>query len=258
MFKYREWKFQDDIPKLHSEYHTSIPANWDYNIKLVGTNNLSKNESKKKANCLQGPNGTSADCTESVYIMKDIPAFIEEDYMTTIDNYLSRIEYELKTFKGFDGRVDNITKTWKIADKEIKTLPEIGRQLGKSNMLKGLIDNAIMNEPDTLKKATAIYKYVQENYTWNGKYEMFNDVSVKDLIKNKSGKASEINMLLYDLLDDNGIEVMPVLLSTRDNGLPTQLYPVISDFNYFLVQTTINNNTYLLDATDKYLTSMAR
>ena len=253
MYKYREWEFQDDIPKLHSEYHTSIPANWEYNIKLVGFKKLDKNEMTKKARCLEGGNGTYADCTEAVYIMKDVPAFIEEDYMTTIDNYLSRIEYELKTFKSFDGRVENITKTWKIADKEIKAMPEIGRQLGKSNMLKGLIDKSIKNEPDTLKKATAIYKYVQDNYIWNGKYQMFKDVSVKNLVKNKSGKASEINMLLYNLLDDNGIKVMPVLLSTRDNGLPTQLYPVISDFNYLLVQATINNKTYLLDATNKYL-----
>ena len=253
MFKYKGWKFQDDIPKLHSEYHTSIPANWEYHIKLVGYKDLFKEESKLKKRCLEGGNGTYADCTEAVYIMKDIPALIEEDYMTTANNYLSRIEYELKILKHFDGRVDNITKTWKTTDKEIKSLPEIGRQLGKSSMLKGLIDNSISNETDPLKKAMAIYNYVLENYTWNGKHQIFTDVSVKDLIKNKSGKASEINILLHNLLEENGIQVLPVLLSTRDNGFATQIYPVLSDFNYLLVQAKIDNETYLLDATDKYL-----
>ena len=41
-YKYKEWYFQDDIPKLHSEYHTSIPANWEYHIKLVGFKKLFK------------------------------------------------------------------------------------------------------------------------------------------------------------------------------------------------------------------------
>ncbi|WP_276205018.1 hypothetical protein [Flavivirga aquatica] len=43
--------------------------------------------------------------------MKDIPAFIEEDYMTSESNYLIRIDYELKTFKGFDGVINDYTKT---------------------------------------------------------------------------------------------------------------------------------------------------
>ncbi|HEX9826843.1 MAG TPA: DUF3857 domain-containing protein [Flavobacteriaceae bacterium] len=252
-FKYKEWKFQDDIPKLHSEYHTSIPANWEYNIKLVGYKKLFKNESKLKKRCLEGGNGAYSDCTDAIYIMKDISAFIEEDYMTTKENYLSRIDYELKVFKSFDGRTENITKSWKTTDSEIKSMPEVGRQLGKSSMLKDLIGDGIKNEPDVLKKAIAIYKYVQDNYTWNGKYGIFKDVSVKDLIKNKSGKVSEINILLHNLLDEYGIEVMPVLLSTRDNGFPTKIYPVISDFNYLIVQATVDNKTYLLDATDGYL-----
>ncbi|MFC4722116.1 DUF3857 domain-containing protein [Geojedonia litorea] len=253
MYKYKEWRFQDEIPVLHSEYHTSIPALWDYNIKLVGFQKLAVNDAKIQRNCLEGGNGAYADCTNSIYVMKNIPAFREEDYMTTKDNYLSRIEYELKVFKNFNGNVENLTKSWKTTDSEFKTDPELGRQLGKSGMLKELIDHSLKNEPNALKKAETIFNYVQTNYTWNGKYEIFKDVSVKNLIKNKSGKVSEINILLHNLLEEYDIKVKPVLLSTRQNGLPTQLFPVISEFNYLIVQATINSKTYLLDATDKYV-----
>ena len=58
---------------------------------------------------------------------------------------------------------------------------------------------------------------------------------------------------MHNLLKESGIQVTPVLISTRDNGFPTSLYPVITDFNYLIVQATINENTYLLDATDKHL-----
>ncbi|MDO5968841.1 DUF3857 domain-containing protein [Flavivirga aquimarina] len=253
MFKYEGWNFQSDIPTLYSEYRTSIPGNWYYNIKLVGGKKLITNTSEIKKNCLEGGRGASADCGNSVYAMKDIPAFIEEDYMTAESNYLARIEYELQTFKGFDGTVNDYTKTWKTVDKEFKTDKDIGKQLRKSINIEDILPVEIINETDLLKKANAVYRYVQENYIWNGDYKIFQDVSIKDLIKNKSGNVSSINILLHNLLKECGIIVKPMLLSTRNNGFATTIFPVISDFNYIIVQATIDDKTYNLDATDPYL-----
>ncbi|MBA6151152.1 DUF3857 domain-containing protein [Gelidibacter maritimus] len=253
VYKYYPWEFQDEIPKIYSEYNTSIPGNYEYNIKLVGDQKLDKEESTVVKNCLSGPRNSAADCANTTYIMTNIPAFIAEDFMTTKKNYLSRIEYELKVFKGFDGTVNNITKTWKDADKELKTDANIGRQIGKSTSQKAEVANMLTDPKNTLSVAKDIYKYVQDTYVWNGEYKIFNDVSVKNLIKSKSGKVSEINILLHNLLEEHDISVKPILLSTRDNGLPTQLFPVISEFNYMIVQASIDGKTYLLDATDPYL-----
>jgi hypothetical protein len=252
IYKYKAWRFQDDIPKLYSEYQTSIPANYDYNIKLVGGLKLDKNDQVIKKHCVVVGNGGYADCTETIYVMKNIPAFIDEGFMTTRDNYLSRIEYELKTVKGFDGSTKNITKTWRHTDKELKVDQSIGRQMKKEGLVKGLLSAETISETDQLIKSKSIFEYVQKNYTWNGKDNIFNDVSVRDVVKMKSGNASEINLLLYNILSEQGVNVTPVLLSTRSNGLPTKIYPVISDFNYIIIQATINNKKYLLDATTKY------
>jgi hypothetical protein len=253
MFKYKGWRFQTDIPKLYSEYRASIPGNWEYNIKLVGNEKLITNTYDLKKACLEANNGGIAHCGEYLYAMKDIPAFIEEDYMTSESNYLARIEYELKTFRDFTGATTNYTKTWETVDKEFKTDKDIGRQLRKSISLEEFINSELVNEIDNYKKAMGIYKFVQEKYTWNGDYKIFEDVSIKDLIKNKSGNVSSINILLHNLLKESGINVKPVLMSTRNNGFPTKIYPVISDFNCLIVQAIINDKTYLLDATDKYL-----
>lgn len=253
IYKYYPWNFQDEIPKLYSEYNTSIPGNYEYNIKLVGNQKLDKEESVVIKNCLSGPRNSSADCAKTIYVMSNIPAFIAEDFMTTKNNYLSRIEYELRVFKGFDGTVNNITKTWKDADNELRSDASIGRQISKSTSLKPLMGDFLTDKNNTLSIAQDIYKYVQDTYVWNGEYKIFNDVSVKNLIKSKSGKVSEINLLLHNLLEEHGISVRPILLSTRDNGLPTKLFPVISEFNYLIVQATIDGKTYFLDATDPYL-----
>ncbi|AUP77737.1 DUF3857 domain-containing protein [Flavivirga eckloniae] len=253
MFKYEGWRFQSDIPTLYSEYRTSIPGNWFYNIKLVGGKKLTTNTSKVEKHCLESSRGGYSDCGVSVYAMKDIPAFIEEDFMTTRDNYLARVEYELQTFKSFDGIIHNYAKTWKTVDREFKTDKDIGKQLRKSINLEDFLQPEVINESDMLKKANSIYSYVQENYIWNGDYKIFQDVSIKNLIKSKSGNVSSINILLHNLLKESGINVKPVLLSTRNNGFATKVFPVISDFNYIIVQATINDKIYYLDATDKYL-----
>ncbi|WP_248723340.1 DUF3857 domain-containing protein [Seonamhaeicola sp. ML3] len=252
-FKYKPWHFQHEIPTLSSRYQTSIPGLWEYNIKLVGGKKLTTNTADVKEDCLDGPNGSSASCLESVYEMKNIPAFVEEEHMTTRENYLARIEYELKTFTDFYGVVKDYSKEWKDVDKELKTEPNIGKQLTKSVKLEDLLNTDLINTPKGLEKAQEIYNYIQDSYTWNGKHLIFKDVSVKDLIKSKTGNVSSINILLHNILKESGFDVKPLLISTRQHGIPTTIYPVILDFNYLVVHASIDGKTYLLDATDKYL-----
>ncbi|QCE43402.1 DUF3857 domain-containing protein [Psychroserpens sp. NJDZ02] len=253
IYKFNTWRFQEEIPKLYSEYNTSIPGNYDYNIKLVGELKLDANESTIKKSCIERNNGARADCTVGKYTMKDIPAFIEEDYMTSAKNYLSRIEYELKVVKGFDGTVNNITKNWETTDKELRTDSNFGKQLKKESLIKKLIDPELLNQKSELEKANYIFDFVKSNYNWNNYYRIFKDVSIKEVIEEKSGNVAEINLLLYNLLKKHGIQIYPVLLSTRDNGFITKLYPVISEFNYIILRAEINGESYFLDATDPSL-----
>lgn len=254
MFNYKGWNFQDEIPKLYSEYNTSIPGNWQYHIKLYGGKQLMINESKVAERCLTTFNGGVAHCAISKYAMKDIPAFIEENYMTSKHNYLARIEYELMVFTNFTGEVNKYSKTWDNVDDELKREKSVGRQILKSIEPTEILPASIINEKDALKKAKDIYYFVQDNYTWDGNYSIYNDeLSVKELLKNKSGNVASINILLHNLLDASGIDVKPIIMSTRENGFTTKEIPVISEFNYLLNQVSIDNKNYLLDATDNYL-----
>lgn len=252
IFNYKGWDFQDNIPTLYSEYNTSIPANYNYHIKFIGNKKLTKFEQLLKRDCIERSNGASADCTESIYVMENIPAFIEEEYMTSPSNYLSRIEYELEYTEGFDGYITNYTKTWRSVDNEIKTDPSLGKQLKKSIDPKEILPNSILNETDKLTKAKAIYNYIIDNYSWNNKTRLSNDTSIKRLIKEKSGTSSELNIMLNSLLNEVGINANVVILSTRQNGFVTKLYPVLSEFNYLIVNATIGNKSYLLDTTNPY------
>ncbi len=257
MFNFNGWDFQEDIPKLHSEYITDLPGNFVYNIKLVGTLKLTENESTIKKNCLEVGGGGVSECSHNVYVMKNIPAFKEEKYMTAKKNYFSRVHYELKEFKGFDGVNKKYTETWKNVDSKLKKEPNIGLQLKKINATSDILPDSIQKLPNNLVKAKKIYRYITRHYTWNGKYEFFKssnkDSEIKEVIKNKTGNVSGINILTHNTLKQQGFEVAPVILSTRKNGYITKIHPVISDFNYIVTQLSLNDETFLLDATENTL-----
>lgn len=252
MSKFQPWYFQGPDPTLYSEYNTSIPGNYEYNIKLVGGLPLHTNESKIEKDCIKVGHGGGAHCFVSKYVMKNIPAYKPEGYTTTALNYIARIEYELSVIRGFEGGVDKITKTWEDVENELKSDKNFGKQLSKKSLAKNILPESITAMDKSLAKARKIRQYVLDTYKWNGKIERY-DVSIKDLLKENSGSVFEINLLLENLLTNEGFEVFPVLMSTRSRGLATKIYPVLTEFNYVILKTNIEGADYFLDATDPYL-----
>lgn len=250
-FNFAGWEFQGEIPKLHSEFKAEIPGNYVYNRRLNGFLQLSKNDADIKKNCfsIPGYSGT-ADCEVLTYAMEHIPAFTPEDYMTSKKDYLSAIKFELAEFRGFDGMNEKYTKTWKDVDKEFKTDKHIGRQLKKDKLLKKQLPPELLAKT-TLENAKAIYRYIKNNINYNGKIRLFTEVDVEKALTDKVGNSTEINIALINALRLAGFDVELLLVSTRDNGRPTKLYPVLSDFNYAIAKLNLADKTYLLDATQK-------
>jgi hypothetical protein len=136
IYNFRTWEFQDDIPKLQSEYWCLIPANYVYHVALTGILSLTKNESEVISNCFMPGGGRKADCSQFKYGIKNIPAFREEDYMTAKSNFLSAINFELAQINYFDGRKDMITKEWKDADLELRQHQEFGIQIKRGKVIR--------------------------------------------------------------------------------------------------------------------------
>ncbi len=69
----------------------------------------------------------------------------------------------------------------------------------------------------------------------------------------RKGNVGDINLTLIGVLQAYDLEADPVILSTRSNGLPVELHPVMSGFNYVIARVKIGEKEYLLDATDPFL-----
>ena len=254
IFDFKTWYFQEDLPKMHTEFIAKIPGNYEYNKALFGSLKLDTFEEELIENCISfNLNASMAGCVETLYVMENVPAFKEEKYMTSKANYQSRLEFELKQTTRLDGYEEKYTITWEDTDKEIRNSSRFGKQWRRDGLVEDILPAEISAIPSSLDKAKKIFHFVQQNYRWNEEYNIHNEMNLKDLLKDKTGNILAINSLLHNIYAAEGFEVYPVMASTRSNGFPPKVHPVLSEFNYFFVQLNFDGKEYHLDASEENL-----
>lgn len=252
LFNFRTWYFQSELPKINSTYIAFIPANYKYNISLKGFYKLTENKAELSSACLRIA-GNNMDCSKLTYNMKNVPAFLEEIYMTAPSNYKSAIYFELEEVHYLSGSTQKYTKSWKDIDYELTSRRDFGGQMKKKDVFKTILPSVIAEAKDELQKAKAIFEYVKKQIKWNNYYGKYSETSVKEVIDKRSGNVADINFALISALSAADFDVEAVLLSTRDNGTVNKLYPIISDFNYVVAKVNIGETSYMLDATEPLL-----
>ncbi|WEK21123.1 MAG: DUF3857 domain-containing protein [Candidatus Pedobacter colombiensis] len=249
IFNFRSWEFQSNIPKLHSEYIAMIPALYNYNVSLRGAQKLTSQNAELNKECLRIA-GRTIDCSKMTYIMKDIPALIEEDYMTAPSNFKSAINFELSEYITPTGAKKSITKEWKDVDYELIDDKSFGSQIKRKDLFKELLPDILKNTTDPLSKAKAIFYYIKRNIKQNGFIGLYSENTIKKALETHSGNTGDINLALVAALSAADLDAEAMILSTRSNGLVNTLFPVISDFNYVIAKVNIDGKSYLLDASE--------
>jgi hypothetical protein len=249
IFNFKTWEFQSKIPKLRSEFVATIPANYNYNVSLRGAKKLKSTKSELLRECFVA-SGIRADCSKMTYIMTDVPALIEEDYMTAADNFKAAIYYELSDYVNQSGAKMNLTKTWKDVDKELVDGRSFGTQLKQKDLFIPLLPAILKDATDDLSKAKAIYSYIKSNIKANGIGGIYSENTIKRALETKSGNIADINLALVTALNAAGLNAEALILSSRWNGMVNSLYPVISEFNYVIAKLNLGDQVYLLDASE--------
>ncbi|MDN5203996.1 DUF3857 domain-containing protein [Fulvivirgaceae bacterium BMA10] len=269
----RDWRFQQTIPILHSEYSIEIPEYFDFKQLMQGYVPLAVKDhetsaktfsyttkSRSTATGFSTPTrstirNNSINYTSHNYrwVAKDVPAFKSEKFMTTSEDYISKIEFELSSIKWPNEPVKPVLSTWKVIIKELLESESFGLQLKRRGFLKDKVAELIAGKTEDEEKAKAIYKYIQDHMKWNGKNRFLTNENLRKVYESGIGNSAEINLLLNVMLVEAGIDASPVVLSTRNNGKVQMLYPIINNFNYVITHFKVNDKDFLLDATNKHL-----
>ena len=249
IFNFRTWQFQAEYPKLNSTYVAFIPGNYKYNISLRGYYPLTENKAELSTACLRVA-GKDMDCSKLTYNIKNVPAFVVEDYMTSPNNYKSAVYFELSEVFYLDGTVQKYTKTWRDVERELVDSKEFGSQMKRKDVFKNIIPTVTAGATTDLQKAMAIFDYIKKQVKWNDRYGNYSETSVKEAIESRTGNVADINFALISAMAAAELDVEAVMLSSRENGIVNKLYPILSDFNYVIAKVNIDGNSYLLDATE--------
>lgn len=249
LFNFKTWNFQSDVPKVNSTYVAYIPANYKYNVSLRGFYKLTDNKAELARECLRVA-GKEMDCSKLIFNMKQMPAFIEEDYMTSPTNYKSAIYFELEEVHYLNGSSQKYTKSWRDIDYELTSNKDFGGQMKRKDVFKNILPAITANATTDLEKAKAIFEYIKKQIRWNNYYGKYSETSVKEVIDKRSGNVADINFALISALSAAELDAEAVVLSTRENGTVNKLFPIMSDFNYVIAKVNIGDKSYLLDASE--------
>jgi Domain of Unknown Function with PDB structure (DUF3857)/Domain of Unknown Function with PDB structure (DUF3858)/Transglutaminase-like superfamily len=263
IFNLQPWEFQGEYPKLWSEYAVTLPE-FLYYVTLSqgyqtfyikdqksGTANFNVSESRS-AEATERDN-FSASITDYRWVMKNVPALKEENFTSTINNHIAKIEFQLAEIR-YPLAPRNVMGTWTQTCDELLKDEDFGLALNRDNpWLNDVMSPAIHGAAANIEKAKNIYTYVRDNMTCTNHSRISLDQPLKNILKTRNGNEAEINLLLVAMLKKAGLNADPVMLSTRSHGYTYAMYPLLDRFNYVIVQLTIGDRTWYLDASEPHM-----
>lgn len=250
MFNLKDWEFQWKIPVLYSEYEVSMVPFYEYTWLLQGANQFDEEITFLDTDSRQFGANSYNDVVHR-YIMKDVPAFDDEEFITSVNDYIIKIDFQLSKISRPKEASKEILSTWEDMSEELLKDKNFGRYINSSERMGSrLLDTKILSLEDDKETFDHVLNYVKRNYNWNRKYGKYATKSVSKFIDDKFGNSADINLFTVGLLKAAGIEAKPVLISTRGNGKIKYDYPYAHFFNYVVILAKVNGVYELTDATE--------
>ena len=255
----RSWSFQGKYPVLWSEYQVTIPPIFKYATIKQGylSYAIDSGVHLYKSYNIIIPGGAdqrsdyinvNGDASWSCWAIKDIPAFKEESYISSSRNYISKIKFQLHSIKYSETNIKQVIKDWYASIDDLLKDEDFKQPLSDDNFWMKDDLKKVIKGTEGLDKAKKIFEYVRDNFTCTDYDDEYLSGSLKKTYKNKKGNVTDINILLTTMLLSQGFDVHPVLLSTRDNGIPIQEQAIINQYNYVIARLTVDSVFYFLDA----------
>ena len=249
----RPWEFQSSIPVLQSTFTAKMIPFYEYTNILQGAGKYDTFVSYTENGLTR--HYATIDFNDVVYVygMQNVPAFRDESFITSANDYIIMLNFQLSSVHRPNGSTEAIVSTWPKLSEELIGNEYFGKyQKTCQSRSKDFLDTMKFPSKSVTDKAKKIESFVKSNFKWDGTNSKFTDKSVKDFLKSKTGNCAEINLFLAGMLNAAGFEAYPVIISTRSHGKIKTNYPFLHFFNSVLVYAKLDTTQVLLDATEPF------
>ncbi|WP_456436965.1 hypothetical protein [Psychroserpens sp.] len=181
----------------------------------------------------------------------DSPPLKQEAFAGNMNNYRAKLSMELSAILDKNGVVEkSFSSSWEKVSKSIYDDSDFGNQLNKSGFFKDDVEALVASIGDDFQKAFLLQSFVKSKVKWNGLIGFRAHKGTRKAYKEGEGNVADINLLLIAMLRSQGVNANPVLVSTRNNGIP--IFPTRKGFNYVICMVESQEGYALYDATEIY------
>ena len=192
------------------------------------------------------------DVTQMTFNMDDIPALREEKFVTNIENYRAGMKFEIVSLEIPGSLHEVYSKTWDDVVRTIYESGSFGNELKRTGYFEEELDALLATTSDEVARIQKVLSFVKQKVKWNSYLGFASDEGTRKAYKEGTGNSADINLMLVSMLNHANIKAHPVLVSTRDHGIP--IFPTLEGFNYVVAAVKVGGGYHLLDATNVFST----
>jgi hypothetical protein len=231
-----EWRFQSHIPVRYSEVVLNPSPYIEYSKNSFGFEPF-------------------AEASTSRWVCKDLPAFKEEAYMNSSENYMNKMEFDIRSISIPGQLYKSYTTSWNAVNELFMKADNYGQVIeGPCVFLNDIVKEIEAAKPaDDMAKMQMAYEAIKR-VKWNERCRITTSSNqLGTPFKEGAGNSTEINLMLVKLMRKLNLKSYPVAISTRDNGIISLITPSLNRLNSSICLVYNGDQQILLDATEKYL-----
>ena len=239
----KDWTFQDDIPTIWSEYEMLIPEFYIFTKIGQGSTPYTLNSTDTKSEF-------NYNLFNYHWIQKDVPAIKPEKYMTSIEDYRTKLTFHLEEIRPPQQMTIKVMGTWRETAKTLLEDEDFGDFIDKKSAMKEELATFIKEGMSPIEKVQAVYDYVGKNF----EAESFSFSSIyatttfKEMKRKRKVTISEMNLIFLNMLKTLDITATPVLTRSRDDGRIATTLAALRRYNRVICNVKLDKDTFFVDA----------
>lgn len=229
-----EWRFQELVPVKYSELTIEPSPYIDFSINSYGFEPV---ETITPGHHWKAEN---------------VPAFTIEPFLSAYRNYLSTLEFDIRSVSYPGYYYKEYTASWESLNQRLYESQYVYSAMNNMPYLNEFAKSINDLNLSFSKKIDTAYTYIQQNIKWDQRMRyMTSNQHRQKFLKDHSGNSADINLALVALLNKMDIEAYPVAMSTRSHGYMHPINPSLRKLNYIIGYVEDDDGKQiLLDATD--------